>query len=749
MTLIVYTNWIMIKWILSLLALVNVCVAHPSSSSTSSSSTRGTSTASTTKATTSTTATATSTTLFGEFKAGEILTEVDGLYVYNVTSHTETEAQFTSRAGEAFIQKWGLHEAYEKMLSEQPPAVSDYSESISNGIDKMNTLGHLGPYEDVEWESWMAAGMTVEQKYNLKRSDLASRPNILHIMVDDLGTNDINLGEKDSTNMPWATPAITKIFRDEGVDLTRYYSQPYCTPARGSYLTGKNPDAIGMFSSTSHIPLKEATIAQEMKSAGYDTSIIGKWGVGWESELYTPSERGFDYSLGYYSLAIDKQAYTLAQNVDIESLSTAGYTGDFVDWWENGVYKGDEVKDNSNEFDQVAFRLASAAVDKIEGEYKDSNTPWYMYLALDLVHTPFIAPTHYTDICESVMTPTVTLPTTYSDDLINRCGLILMLDEVVANITCALEASGQWDDTLIVFTSDNGGNYQGSTYPFLGGKFDGTEGGIRVPGALGGGYLAKTAENMVGSVYDGLFHVTDWIPTLMDVATGSEWTGSYLGTDNDLTGVNQWQALKQSTSNDIVTDVASPRTNLMAFYEPVAATNTTAAYNASIFIFKQVSTGSYYKFNLNLETFPAYDVLAEYSIPDVVVNYQCTLAGGNNIYDTASTRYGSSSTTYSDGASKSRSSTSNYIAQMELRASVVAEANQDRNKTSGTSFAMHIAILSGLLMLLAGGGYVMYKSYSNGKYTTAKGGGILDQSAYHGDYGTYLEERDAESDPLL
>ena len=121
MTLIVYTNWIMIKWILSLLALVNLCVAHPSSSSTSSSSTRGTSTASTTKATTSTTATATSTTatatsttLFGEFKGGEILTEVDGLYVYNVTSHKETEAQFTSRAGEAFIREWGLKEAYEK-----------------------------------------------------------------------------------------------------------------------------------------------------------------------------------------------------------------------------------------------------------------------------------------------------------------------------------------------------------------------------------------------------------------------------------------------------------------------------------------------------------------------------------------------------------------------------------------------------------------------------------------------------------
>ena len=125
----------MIKWILSLLALVNLCVAHPSSSSTSFSSTRGTSTASTTKATTITTATATSTTLFGEFKGGEILTEVDGLYVYNVTSHNETEAQFTRRAGEAFIQEWGLKEAYEKMLSEQPSPVPDYTEVMSNGVD--------------------------------------------------------------------------------------------------------------------------------------------------------------------------------------------------------------------------------------------------------------------------------------------------------------------------------------------------------------------------------------------------------------------------------------------------------------------------------------------------------------------------------------------------------------------------------------------------------------------------------------
>jgi len=256
----------------------------------------------------------------------------------------------------------------------------------------------------------------------------------------------------------------------------------------------------------------------------------------------------------------------------------------------------------------------------------------------------------------------------------------------------------------------------------------------------------------------------------MDVATGGEWSESYLGADNIITGVNQWPSLKKSSADPSITDAFSPRTDLLAFYEPVAAVGDAAGYNASVFIFKDEDTGEYFKFNLNLETFPTYDVLAEYTTPtDILVNYQCAAAGGDNVYDidTSSTyrnkwemTYTSTSSSRSSRSSSSSSSSSssykdrtNYIASMELRASAAAEYSKESIRAttvaSGTSFALHVVIVSGLLLLVAAGCYAMYKSYGNGKRTPDKEVSILDEAVHGADYGTYLEERDAESDPLL
>eukprot|EP00595_Chromulina_sp_UTEXLB2642_P002971 CAMPEP_0196767722 /NCGR_PEP_ID=MMETSP1095-20130614/41897_1 /TAXON_ID=96789 ORGANISM="Chromulina nebulosa, Strain UTEXLB2642" /NCGR_SAMPLE_ID=MMETSP1095 /ASSEMBLY_ACC=CAM_ASM_000446 /LENGTH=272 /DNA_ID=CAMNT_0042136311 /DNA_START=638 /DNA_END=1456 /DNA_ORIENTATION=+ len=133
-----------------------------------------------------------------------------------------------------------------------------------------------------------------------------------------------------------------------------------------------------------------------------------------------------------------------------------------------------------------------------------------------------------------------------SDVMGNYCALNVMLDEAITNLTCTLESYGMADNTVLVIVSDNGGEVTvpGNNYPFRGAKGSYTRGGVSVNGLIHSKYIP---DSMKGQSYEGQVHVTDWLPTLMGLATNGEWTGSYSGADID--GVDMWDAIMTNSDS--------------------------------------------------------------------------------------------------------------------------------------------------------------------------------------------------------
>ena len=179
------------------------------------------------------------------------------------------------------------------------------------------------------------------------------------------------------------------------------------------------------------------------------------------------------------------------------------------------------------------------------------TTPLFFYYALQLVHYPYDVPDIYAERC-ATMSPSP------GDDDYNGfstddiyCGMNVMLDEVIANLTCTLDALDMLDNTVMIVASDNGGapEINGSSVPFRGHKFDFNRGGLSANAFISSALIPEARR---GSSYSGQMHVSDWLPTIMYLATGGAWTGSYVGAVID--GVNMWEA--------IMSDEDSPRTEI-------------------------------------------------------------------------------------------------------------------------------------------------------------------------------------------
>ncbi|XP_076040503.1 arylsulfatase I-like [Oratosquilla oratoria] len=345
------------------------------------------------------------------------------------------------------------------------------------------------------------------------------QPNVIFILVDDLGWNDVSWHNPDVIS-----PNLHSLL-DKGIDLDQYYVQPICTPTRSALMTGFYPYKYGRQLNVisprkpTGLSLNYTLLPEAFREFGYSTHIVGKWHLGFCDWEYTPTRRGFDTFYGLY----------LGAQTHFSHTRSDGY--DFVDQEETAF----EANGTYSTF------LISERTQRIIRESKSSEKPFFIYTAFQAIHDPCEVPENYID----------KYPTTMSEE--RRCllAMVTALDEAVGEIVYTLKAENLYDNTIIVFSSDNGGSMENveGNLPLRGHKTTLWEGGTRVPGFIHSPLLGDTPR-----VHNGLFHITDWYNTLLEAARvpGQKARNSGMF-END--GFSQWMALKEG--------VSSPRTSFV------------------------------------------------------------------------------------------------------------------------------------------------------------------------------------------
>ncbi|XP_078610511.1 arylsulfatase B-like [Branchiostoma floridae x Branchiostoma japonicum] len=315
-----------------------------------------------------------------------------------------------------------------------------------------------------------------------------SKPNILFIVADDLGWNDVGWHNPDVI-----TPNLDKLAGD-GVILNQSYYNPICTPSRSSFMTGFYPYHIGTQHSVffhmkpQGVPLKYTFLPEKLREQGYATHMVGKWHLGFCDWKYTPTRRGFDSFYGYYEAEEDYYTHS----------------------WGEGPVNGTDLRDNEDVVTDKGgqygpYFFTDQVVEKI-GDHPNDQ-PLFMYVPFQNVHRPLQVPDKYKDM--------------YPDETGDRktlLGMVSALDEAVGRIVEAMEEAKLWNNTLLIFSTDNGGwpENAGNNYPLKGGKFTLWEGGTRGVAFVHGNMVEET-----GYTNDKMIHAVDWYPTILAAAGGT------------------------------------------------------------------------------------------------------------------------------------------------------------------------------------------------------------------------------------
>jgi arylsulfatase A-like enzyme len=328
------------------------------------------------------------------------------------------------------------------------------------------------------------------------------RPNIVVMLSDDMGWQQVGYnGGLDGV----PTPAIDSIAR-EGIKLTQFYVQPVCSPTRGAFMTGRYPWKNGTevrptATAKQGMLLDERTIAEALHDAGYATWMIGKWHLGeWQSQ-HLPLQRGFDYHYGHYSALIDCFTHT---------------RGGVLDWHRN--------EEPVIEEGYSSFLLAAEAAKLIKGH--DGKKPFFLYVPFNAVHGPHQAPEEYLKKYKHLGAPGA-----------QRAQLECM-DIAIGQVLKAIDDKGIRDDTLVIYTNDNGGTKITSNGPYRGFKSDFHEGGMRVP------FAARWPGHIqAGSSSDEMAHVVDLFPTFCSLA------GASISGGQPLDGMDIWDVLSKNAKS--------------------------------------------------------------------------------------------------------------------------------------------------------------------------------------------------------
>ena len=322
-------------------------------------------------------------------------------------------------------------------------------------------------------------------------------PNFIIIFCDDLGYGD--LGAYGHPTI--ATPNLDRM-AFEGQRWTNFYTgASVCTPSRAALLTGRLPIRSGMCSSTRRVlfpdsegglPDGEITIAEAMKEKGYSTGCIGKWHLGHLTE-YHPDQHGFDYYFGVpYSNDMDR--------VNDSPKGRAAFLEPKMEYWNLPLYRDRTLLERPANQNTLTKRYTEEAVSFIEQHQEE---PFFLYLAHSMVHVPLFRSAEFSEKSRRGL---------YGD-------VMEELDWSTGQIIQTLEKLGLDQNTLVVFTSDNGPwltyNEQGGSSGLLYyGKGSTWEGGMRVPGIFWGPGIVDPGVIMDPGT------TMDLMPTFLEMAGG-------------------------------------------------------------------------------------------------------------------------------------------------------------------------------------------------------------------------------------
>jgi arylsulfatase A-like enzyme len=320
------------------------------------------------------------------------------------------------------------------------------------------------------------------------------RPNVLFILADDLGYGDLSCyGRPD-----YKTPVLDRLAA-EGLKFTsNYAAAPVCTPTRCGFITGRYPQrlAVGLeepLTSSSPVvglPPGHATIGTQMRAAGYATALIGKWHLGWQPE-FNPVRHGFDEFFGVLSGAVDYFTHAAADRAT------------------EGGAPGPDLWENETRIERSGYLTDLLTERAIEYVSRKRDKPFFLSLQYTAPHSPWDGPgdasVDHTDHGPGAMAA--------GGSLAAYAAIMQSLDSNIGRVLAALKRAGLERETLVVFTSDNGGERYSYNWPFSGAKFALNEGGTRVPAIAR--WPGVTPAN---AVTDQPAITMDWTATFLAVA---------------------------------------------------------------------------------------------------------------------------------------------------------------------------------------------------------------------------------------
>jgi len=390
---------------------------------------------------------------------------------------------------------------------------------------------------------------------------------VLLLLADDYGW--ANFGYHNDGSGPHGkqlqaeihTPNMDQLVKD-GILLDRHYAFRICSPSRSSLMSGRLPMHVNWkntgftflnpkdpVSGSAGIPRNMTGMAAKLKQAGYRTHMVGKWDAGAATPEHTPWGRGFETFVGYHQHANDYWnegvGFTCTGEIDV-------CMDKFIDFHVyNDTYKGGVTPEIARELGcdkDTAYNqskttglmpqttptgcvnasyclpdscyeeamLRQRALQVIQGH--NASDPLFLFFSLHLLHTPLQVPDSYLKKVDEMVQQGGGEPF----DSANRrlyAAMTFYLDESIGEVVKAMKAKDMWNNTLVIFTSDNGGPIyepgSANNYPLKGGKYSDWEGGIRTNAFVSGGFIPAAKR---GSVHKGVVSIADWYGLVSELA---------------------------------------------------------------------------------------------------------------------------------------------------------------------------------------------------------------------------------------